>query len=409
MKIIRITALLALSALFFACSGQDEAPEAQKHDYMKIQKKMIEQYIDSATTDIETVEYSYEKPDDIFWVKAVHKNGEGEVIRTVERELNEARLPVTETTSELDMVTETVETKYCKHHYNLLEKTVYDGEMNDSNRVKKVKYNFEDGYLVSEDVVYYASDPGFKNVDGEPVEKMYTIRFVPGKQGRPKGKYNTKYYIESYKQYCTCEDKDCKEEKEKAGEGEEKKCEKGHIEEHTTTRFNEEGYPVYYEVTNPDCEHHANKEWYKIEKDGIGNVVAITGYANEALDSSSSENMKTSFEYDKNGFVTKIFEHRYNPETGKYDRFHDMQEYTWNESGLENEMKMYCPDTRNEHYCFGQKMYSVKVKKVENPSEGKKVITELSFSVPSEDGPKPDLVKLEPKKKTTVEYTVTTK
>ena len=201
--------------------------------------------------------------------------------------------------------------------------------------------------------------------------------------------------------------KNCKEGKHKHGKKDKdcdkEKCKLGSIERLDETKFNDEGYPVHTKTTSPECSSHASEEWFKIEKDGLGNVISITGYSNEALDSLNESNSKHLFTYNDKGMVSKYEEYRYNVETKKFDRFHSAKTIEWNDPGLAGDLYL-CPTYKAESYCLHRKVYSMKKRTVEKYGNGEEIIMIESGSKES-DGPDPDM-ELKPDKKVTVKYEV---
>ncbi len=410
-KVLLIFIAVILTANI-SCTKQEVAEQQQeKQEFMKVIRKVVNEFEGEDTTNT-IIECSYENEDDIFWTKQVHKDGDGNELKTIERELDSAGYPVKEFTKEMGEITESAETKYCHDCKHLVEKTVYLGEIKASNKSKYIKYEYDEGRLIGKHYEKFNRGEKFKNVDGNKVEMSYTVRYMPGKECRPAGKFGPGSFFENLTRYCTGHESSGN--KMAHGEGhkggkhghkkEKKKCSPGQIEMALAVDFNDQGMPVMMKSKEPECGDSAEKEWYKVEKDGIGNIKSITSYANEALDSSSAENMKTIFSYNSKGYVAKVEELKYNEETGKYDRYHDLKKINWVKTGLNNKYAEYCPEVYREHYCYHRGMYSVTKEKI-TFKDGKKVVEEYNFSLSSEDGPKPDSVDLELSKRKSIEYT----
>ncbi len=394
----RVTVLLIIFALM-ACSeaSKETAKEDAAPEYMKVTSQVTETYGDEGA-EKEIVEYSYEKESDDFWVKAEYKDAEGNVMKTVKRELDENRMPVKEMTEELGMVTETIVTKYDPETHLLVEKTIYDGEPAEENKTQMLRNNYEDGCIISQETFRYSSDEDFKNEEGTAVESYVKLNALPAKENRPKGDFMPAFFVSEMKQYCTAEEKDegCKDKTEA--------CSKGHIENHIMTKVSDEGYPLFMTTNEPECEHHAASEYYKVEKDGLGNVVAIVGYKDSAFTESTPGNMKKVFVYNDKGMIHKYAEYFYNDETGKYDRMHRSANINWVKSDVDNPACEYAPSVYEESYCYGRKVYSVTQEKINKFSGGEKIVEVSSFSEKSETGPVPEKIKLEPSKKVLTYY-----
>lgn len=422
--LVRLLGIFIITGLMLSCSGSQEDPaETKAEQFMQITSKVVEQYSETGT-ETENIEYVYNSPKDFFWAKAVHKDGSGEIIKEVVRELDDKGMPVTEKIIELETVTETSDVKYCPHSYFLLEKTIYNGEKNENNMTMKVKNNYEEGWLLNQETEIYSTDPEYKNENGSKLLRYFKLRFFPSKESRPKGPNETIFFVEEMKTFCSCkEGEECDSDKsgKHAGEGmkkghgegknkkdsDKKECKYGHLESFTTTEFSPEGYPVHMKTTAAGCENDPTEEWYKIEKDGIGNVISITGYNNKEMTETTGRNHKIFLEYNSEGLISKSAEYKYNKETEKFDRMHDVKTFKWVDPGFMGHVKVLYPTKTEENYCYGSKTYSKTATTIEKFENGEKIITKSSFSQES-DAPM-DNAELKPKEKIIMKYNLLTR
>ena len=383
--------IVVFPAFFYSCGKR--TPE--NNEFLIETQKIIEEYDSTGkVASKEIVDFVYEKPDDFFWKKAVYKDESGKVLKTVVREFDEKRIPVKEVSAdEFDIIIESIATKYCPHHLDLLEKTVYNGEINEKNKEINVKYNFDDDWkLVSEDITVFETDSGFKNVDGNNAKLVYTIRYIPEGKYRPAGYYPTSYFVEKLKSYQTnennkaeCSEPDNKKENEEAGIENEIEAKLGEVDNQETTDFNVHGMPVHFKSKDPECKEHPHEEWYKIEKNAEGQPVTLTGFANEKYDSNTENNTKMLFEYDKNGIIRKIEEYRYNPLTKKFDKFDDAKSYNWTGIKVNHPQNFTSMGFVSEHYCYSAEAFTYNEKRVEKYKNGEKIISNFFVSKPGNE------------------------
>lgn len=368
---------LIISVAFIGCEQKSDKPEGQTKtiEFNQIQSKVIETFGDDASK--ETIEFTYANENDFFWQKAVHKDGDGNVIKTRERELDEQGLPLKEKIHELETVTSVIEYKYCPETWKLVEKTIFEG---DEENMKKVHFykNIYDGVaIVAKEVEHYSTDPEFKNVDGNNVTKKYKLRYVPSAENRYGGDLATIPVVESAKYYETGKGKN-----QSHGKGENKEKEEeievGAVYLEINTEFNDKGYPVHMTTTQPDCEDHASEEWYKLETDGFEDVVAIVGYANAEKTEQNQSNMKIIFEYDQDRKISSIEEFKYNTETKAFDKFHSAREFEFVNTDDEHACYGCCSkidaSVTKENYCWHRKLYSRSEREIITAEDSLKVI-----------------------------------
>ncbi len=367
-------ALFAAVLFISACGNKDaETPDLEVQTYIRPITKTVETYKEDGT-EMEIIEYTYASPNDFFWTKAEYKAEDGSINKVVKREFDKDGMPVKELTEELETITETVETKYCPHSYFLLEKTVYDGEMAPENKSYHLKYNFEQGYLISEEYKKFSNDPEFKNADGDNVVMVSSYKYFPAVEYRHEGPQDAAFFVDVVKAYFT---KDDQQRMEEAEQKPEKEFKIGDLYWVSKTDFNEEGIPTHMLAGEADCEHHATEEWYKIEKDDQGRVIGVIGYSDPAMETLTEKNMKHSYSYDANGKLASIEENRYNPETKEFDRFHDGQKFNFQEVDfVTGKQKFLFTENAKvaEHYCYGAKAYSYNENKIVSYDKTKKVV-----------------------------------
>ncbi len=366
-------AFLAAMLFISACGNMETKVEEETITQIRPITKIVET-INEDGTEKEIIEYTYEKPEDFFWIKAEYKAEDGTINKVVKRELGEDRLPIKEITEELETITETVVTKYCPHSYFLLEKTVYDGEQASENLSHTLVYHFEKGYLISEEYTKFSKDPEFKNVEGRNVEMVSKYRYFPAPEYRHEGPQDAAFFVDEIKAYFTKEDQ---EKIKESGEKPEKEFKVGDLQWVAHTDFDEQGIPTHMVAGEAECEHHAKEEWYKIEKDDKGRVVSIIGYNDDKMETLTPKNMKFTYSYDANGKLNKIEEHRYNAETKEFDRFHDAQNFDFREVDFVSGKQKFL-FTANakvaEHYCAGARAYSYNQEKIVSYDKTQKVV-----------------------------------
>lgn len=382
----KISYLFLLLFIVSACGEKAEQIVEDQKEYMQIQQVITEKIAESGV-EKEIIEYTYTNPNDIFWQKAVYKDASGEIEREEIREFDKDGFPISQITKELGEVTESQDLKYCHHCYHAEEITNYDGAKEDGKMRSKVIMKYSDNYVMGKEIIKYSKDPEYKNVDGDNAVMRYTMEVMPATSSRPRGDFMPTFFIKEMKRYN----------------------DSGKVEMLMTTNVDKDNYPNYFKTDEPECAHETTEEWYKVEKDGLGNVISITGHKNKELTEIAATNTQTSFNYDGNSFVTEVIDARYNEETKEFDQYHDKQKYEWKKSGINNPKLEYYANMTNEHYCFGGKHYTVQEKRVEKFADGEKVVVVYEFSMPSETGMQPDSVKLEKTKTITTKYKIVKK
>lgn len=375
MKLLKLCSFFILLASLAACQPKKNAPESEiSSDLFRIKSQIIERFSKDAPTK-ELVDYVYENKDDFFWIKAVYKDETGAEIKTVERIFDANRTPIKELTKEMGIVTAALETKYDPTNYFLLDKVTFDGDIKDENKKAHYKYNFENSSLVSTEIEEFSQEADFKNAEGTKVVSYVKRKYIPAKDNRPKGFQAFYYFIEAQKEFATAEDI-AEFKKEKNAKAKDMKV--GDLRMSTITKFDAEGYPTFTETTQPDCSHDAYKQWFKTEKDGLGNVISITGFDDDKFTKVSATNTQTVLEYDQNAIIAKIEDFKYNEETKKYDRFHGAEKYTWKDREVKNPQNFLFLECAlfKDSYCYGAEKYSVKDRRVVKFDANETVIEE---------------------------------
>ncbi len=398
MKKLKITSFALIALLFFvSCSNKEKEISNEKKDFIRYTQVIIESFGDTPEDSAkETIDYIYENPNDYFWKTAIYKDSEGKTLKTIEREFDSNRFPAKEFSKEDSVITESVVLKYDTVTYEVTEKITYYGSIAPENKIREERYYFDkDGYIESQDVTLFENDPNFKNIEGNNIKAVYTLVAFPAKTARPKGSIMPTYFVEKYKSYFTEEDKGFDAEAAK-------KLKIGDVYVVEETKFNEQGIPTYYMSTQPECEDHPGKEWFKSDLDGIGNIASITSYANEKMDSLITGCTKKVYEYNDQGFIVKIQEFKYNVATKEFDLPHDLMTFDWADPQINSFANFIDVSKRIEHTCTHSNRLNVLDKKVEKYADGEKVVTESRVSYPIDSIPQT----IEPKlrKKTTYKY-----
>ncbi|MCK5742286.1 MAG: hypothetical protein KAH48_08710, partial [Chlorobi bacterium] len=115
-------------------------------------------------------------------------------------------------------------------------------------------------------------------------------------------------------------------------------------------------------------------EYYKLEKDENGRILSMISYADEKLESFGSHSTRDIFKYDDAGMLAGVEEHKYNDETGEFDRLHDRQDYEWIQPAISGAKNYTDFTNHSEHYCFGGKRHSKQIRKIVKFDEGEKII-----------------------------------
>ncbi len=393
----KIKAGLILAYAFFAFTyemlpGGDEI--------IRYTKKTVERYQDGKVSK-ETIDYIYEQPGDIFWKRELLKDSEGNIIRETIREFDGNRFPVSEVvTDELGTQSEKYKVKYSPDNLQLLERTEYEGDFVESDKVRHITYEYRNGYIFAENVTKY-SKPGFRNIDGNNIEYSYRLRFILPAKNRPMGAHEIAYYIEKRKMYYT------------PGIAEKNPIpdlKQGDVVLEEFTEFDEDGFPEYYKkvsvsIKDEHAEHRPQEEWFKVEKSpDDGRIICITGYADKGFTKNSFETAKIYYGYDKNGWVNKIEEWRFNDTTKKFDLLHDLMTYKWFSPNISSKFDFSLYTENNEHRCYHGLVHSFSFSEIEKYQKGNIIIKEKSASYKFGNTPKKP--KLELTKKVNYQYEI---
>lgn len=410
MKIFsKITLIAALAFALIACGEKEDETQDAKQKFLQITEKTIENYDGGEISGVQKATFEYADPNDVFWTKAVWTDDSANVERIIERTLDEEGFPIKEIEKMEDgTATEECEVEYCKKCYELLVKT----EVKDGKKAYQEKYTYDDGKLVEKRITKFCLDSGFVNEDDTNIEYEYVYGFLPAKETRPKGNWEIGAFPIQIRRYHVPDDccksgasKDCakecgdKKDGEKAEDPEEKKsC--GRLVYSLATELDENGFPTYFKTTEPECDAEPSEEWYKIERDGLGDVVEIIGFSNEEMTEHTPQNAKTVLVYDDQKRIAKVENLKYNEETGEFDRLHGMEKYVWIDSPIEGPKNYATASTTNRHQCYHREMVTVTEKKVENFDETGKTIKvyKSSFPLGEAEEPKPELDKVYKKK-----------
>ncbi len=362
MRFIKLLAIAALCLVSLACKKQP-AVEERGNELMFVTDETVQNYIDGVPSEKEFVSYEYENDTDYFWKKAIYKDSAGNATKTIERELGADRLPTKEIiTDHATLTTEIVVPVYSKDTYELLSKDVYEGEMKPEALVMKVKNNYDaNGWLLSQEVSRFSTDAEYKNTDGNKLVDYFVLRMLPAKNSRPKGNFPVYSVVEKRTQYFPTDD-------------EETGAKAGSIALSVETTFDADGYPATFKISRPDCQHDPDSEWYKVDKDSKGNIIAMTGYSNEKRDSISEANSKITFTYGADGMIAKIADMKYTPETKQFDRLHSEKEYKWIRPAHKLKVRPMEASIFEKSYCYGQERCSARETIVEKFENGEKTV-----------------------------------
>lgn len=393
---IKLISILLFPILLTAVS----VTKAGQNEIIRYTKKVVEHYQDGKVRK-DIIEYQYEKPDDIFWKKEIQKDEEGTVLRVTERVFNRMRFPMTEiVTDELGTQSERYMVRYSPDNLQLLEKTEYEGEFSESNKVSYVAYHYKNDYLAGEDFIKY-SRPGFKNIDGDNIEYSYKLRFILPEKNRPKGSHEVAYYIEKRKMYYTPQ---MAEDRPIPG------LKAGDVVLEEYTEFDNDGFPKYYKKVNiaikdEHAEHRPVEEWFKVEKSPEdGRILCITGFEDKNFTKNSFETAKIYYSYDKNGWVSKIEEWRFNDTTKQFNLLHDVNSYMWFTPKVDSKYDFTLYTENNEHRCYHGFVHSFTNSEISKYDKGEILLTESSASYKLGKAPKKP--KFERNKKTSYKYEV---
>lgn len=379
MKLKYLSICFSVLLLLSACH-KDPEPVAQNvnnKEFIRPVQETVENYI-SGHIIKETTNFTYEKSSDYFWTKAETKDSTGKVIHSVIRTLAADRTPLTEVvTDEFGSSSEKYKVKYSAQTYDLLEKTEYKGDFNEQHKVKTTKFNYQDAYLMSEEVTTFAKDPNFKNIDGNNIADTYTIRFLPNKMARPKGFFETYSLIEKRRKYYT---------PEFAARAANDKFKIGDVYISTDTKFDADGMPISSKSINPTLgKDKDEQEWYQTEKDGLGNLMSITAYANEAMDKLTDNSTKITFEYNDKGIITKISDYFYNAKTKNFDKFHNEESFAWVDPQVASIHNFNDANHIIESYCWNSLVYSKSEYIVQKYDKSEKIVIKKLGSKPGNE------------------------
>jgi hypothetical protein len=379
MKIKNVLICCALLFTLYACHKNPE-PVSQvinNKEFIRPTQETVENHI-SGNIIKETTTYIYEKPTDFFWIKSEKKDSTGKIIGSIVRTLGADRCPLTEIiTDEFGNSNERYKVKYSPQTFDLLEKTEYNIDFNENHKVKSSKFIYQDGYIMSEEITTFAKDPTFKNIDGNNIADTYTIRFLPNKLARQKGFFESFYLIEKRRKYYT---------PELAERAQKDNFKIGDLYLSIDTKFDADGFPVSFHSSNPNLgEHKTENEWYKAEKDGLGNLVSITSFSNEAANEFSENSMSIFFEYNDKGILTKVSNYFYNPKTKDFDRFHSEESYNWVDPQVASIHNFVDANQIAETYCWNSLVYSKSEYYIEKFDKNEKVVIKKLGSKPGKE------------------------
>ncbi len=403
----RVIMLLLIPFLTMAAydnlAAQKKAPVAAPvggNDILRFVSSSVEKFSEGKTVKT-TVEYVYERPDDIFWKKQIEKDEAGNVVRMTEREFDENRLPDSEViTDELGTQNERYIVKYSPETLKILEMTEYEGGFKETDRVRKVEYIYKDGCLIAEEVTKFG-EPDFKNIEFNNIAMTYRLRFVVPPNSRPKGNFEIGAFIENRKIWFT---------RQMVERGDNPSAKIGEVALEEYTLFDEDGFPYYYKtLTNKLTGEHENEnaqeQWIKTEKSPEGKIVTITSYEDKKFTKSSFGTPRYIYSYDKNGWVSKIDEYRFNDSTMKFDKLHDVMSYVWFRPKLVGKYDFTMCTENNMHKCYHAMEQSYNYSEIKKFDKGELVIVESKAAYPL-GGKAPAKPGLKPTKKTVTKYEV---
>ena len=394
MKLIKQILIILLFLTLLSCSKCSKDKEPSNNEFLKFTNEINEVY-DSNKVTKEIIDYVYDKPEDIFWEKAIYKDSAGTIKKTIDREFDNDRFPIKETITEGGTITEISEIKYSHTNYELLSLVAYNRSINESSKLRSKKYIYDnEGYLISQEVTIFSSNPNFKNVDGNNIVQSYTLRFFPKTTSKPKGNQIITYFIEKNKEYF---DGSISENSK-----EQPKYKIGDISQLEETQFDEEGIPTHYKAIRPSEPDKPTEEWYKPEKDGLGNIVSLTSFPDSTFETNNEKSIEINLEYDDQGIISKIEEFKFNPETKKFDIFHDLKSFIWNDPMIKSVHNYIEASYKNEHKCYHKKVYTINETRIEKFSDGEKIVTKFSASYPNDRIPQNPEPKL--KRKSIIKY-----
>lgn len=378
--------ILGILVLFASCSRKDDLSTTNAPDgnqYLKISKQTVME-INDGEKDTTIIEYIYEKPDDYFWKKSVHKNNEGKITQTIEVEFDENRLPTSSTVIFGGEKTTIYKTCYDKEYLHKLNEAEYQIVDNIEMLVRENSFTYNnEGFLISERGARYPNIPGYVNVDGGKERDEYILQFFPKIDRQGDESYLT-YFIRNKKIYSI-------EEGDRFGK----------IIYQVATEFDIDGNPTYYRTSEPDCSMHPVEEWYKTEKNTKGQTIAIIGFPDKEMKEPDETSTKMVFGYAENGYEAMFEEFKYNNKTKQYDKLHSAKYIDWKGNYIPNNFGFVNADIKEMSYCLHREVFSSKDTKVEF-SKGK--IVQKEFFGSYEGQYKGDVKNKELIKVTTYEY-----
>lgn len=397
MKLYKFLLSAFIAGIFFACGTEEEPAPAEepKNEFVQIVKEIINEY-DSVLVDRQIIDYTYEKPDDYFWVKAEYKDTLGKIFKTISRKLDEkSRMPVSEEVKDELGLTENYELKYCPECYELISKI----EFVEGVKVSETKWAYDDGYLMSIETINFSKDSSYKNVDGNNITSMFKQRPIVAKVNRLKGNHDFGFVTEMHKVYYTE-----RLHKRLNIEG----LNIGAVYFESKTGFDKAGYPFNLKIYNArqpegeSCEP-TDKEYYKIDTTGlIGKLTSIEGYNDKEFTIASVQNTRKEYEYDEKGILNAIKEYKYNDSTKAYDLMHDIQAAEWKAPDFNAKYDAVVAAKKNENICYHRGKHSFMETKVDKYADGEIIISEYSGEWDKGQAPAdPELKKI---KQTSIDY-----
>lgn len=365
MKNTLLALLCAICVFLISCNKQEQlAIEGlDGKNFLKITKQTIETF-DKGETIRSTIEYIYENADDFFWVKEIHKDAKGNIVQSIEVDLDENRLPAVKKVEIKGVLTNILKHCYSDKDMLLLNEAEYQIVDGKEYLVRETSYEYdENGYLIIEKGVRYTKNANYVNVDGGNDRDHYLLHYYPQANARHKGENYLTYFLETRKIYNVAEREDI-----------------GKISFQLETKLDKEGNPVYYSTSEPDCSTHPSEQWYKIEKNSSGQVTAIIGYADDALNVLDSTSVKRIFDYDDNGLGIKYEEYKYNEENNKFDKLHSAKYVEWKGPYLPNNFNFVNANIEDMSVCIHRQIINSQEIRITHPEKGKILYNEYYIS-----------------------------
>ena len=377
-----IFAMAIASIAFIMACGKSDVQHADNIEAIRpISDTVLTYSQEGAAPEIEIVEYQYEKPEDLFWSKAIYKNADGTAGRSIVRELDPAtRLPIKEYS--VDEFGETDYYHVLKYEANtnlLTQKEVYAKSVAPENKTEEFLYTYQDGVLITQTKREFSTDKSYKNVDGNNIVSEYTQRYLPNMKYRNKGLIETFARTEKSKMYCTAE---------MIKDYEIKGAKPGDIYYTEETVFDQNGYPVTYNSTDPSAgeEHRFSKEYYEVKLDEKGRITELIPYKNKEKDSIAKNALMWKFFYNNDGTIEKVEEFMKNDKTGKYKLIHGRDRYQYF-NPVPAMPFLSDASNINEHFCQHRQVYSKTETIIEKYDNKEKIVI---YKTASMDGGFPD-------------------